>query len=338
MQLLRVSVIIPTFNRAHLIARALNSAQRLLVDGDEIIVVDDDSKDNTEEIVRRYGEPVRYFRIPNNGAGRARNFGVGQSRNELVAFLDSDDEWMPHKLQLQRAVMQARPDLLFCFSNFAVTDTSGRPLRRFLIHWNNDHRGWDEILGPGFLYSSIGPLPEGIADFQVYVGDLSLPELLSAYVLTSSMVARKAEAGDALHFAEDVATYEDLECFGRLSLRGKAAYLDTETTWQHGHSGERLTDNAGLKRSHAHVTILERVWGSDRAFMEKHGEAYRRKLAQVRLERIADLIAVGQTGVARNELHRIEHAPLSYRLMAGVPGPLARNLFRLKRALAGRRA
>ena len=338
MQTLHVSVVIPTYNRAHLIERALNSALPQLIDGDEIIVVDDDSKDNTEEVVRRFGEPVRYYRIPNNGAGRARNFGVSQSRNELVAFLDSDDEWMPRKLHYQRTLMQARPELLFSFSNFAVTDTDGRPLRRFLIHWNNDHRGWDSILGPGIPFSSVGPLPVGTEDFQVHTGDLSLAELQSTYVLTSSMMARRVEAGDALRFAEDVVTYEDLECFGRLSLRGTAAYLDIETTWQHGHSGERLTDYAGLRRSDAHLVILERVWGSDPVFLRKYGDQYRRKLEQVRLERIADLIAVGQTGNARSELRLVEQAPTSYRLMARLPGAVARTLFQLKRVLASRRA
>jgi glycosyltransferase involved in cell wall biosynthesis len=336
MPTLRISVVIPTYNRAHLIGRALDSVLPQLTDDDEIIVIDDESRDNTEDVVRGYGARLRYFRISNQGAGRARNFGIAQCRSELVAFLDSDDEWMPHKIALQRQVMQSDPAILFCFSDFAVTDKQGRPFRRFQINWSRDHRGWDEILGPGQPFSSVAGLPEGIADFRFHCGDLSLSALRSAYVLTSSLMVRRTEAGGALRFAEDVTTLEDLECFGRLSLKGKAAYLDIETAWQHGHSGERLTDLAGLNRSDAHLKILERVWGADHAFLHKHGEAYRQTLETVRRHRTADLIALGRTAEARTALRQLAHPPVSYRLMAVLPGPIVRLLVSVRQRLAAR--
>ncbi len=336
MSTLRISVVIPTYNRAHLIERALDSVLPQLSDGDEIVVVDDESRDNTEEVVRRFGDRVRYFRIPNRGAGCARNFGIAQCHNELVAFLDSDDEWMPGKIRLHRAVMQANPDVLFSFSNFAVTDKAGRIFRRFLINWSKDHRSWDEILGPGRPYSTLAELPEGVPDFRFHCGDLSLAALRSAYILTSSLVVRRSEAGDALHFAEDVSTLEDHECFARLSLRGTAAYLDIETAWQHGHSGERLTDLAGLNRSDANLKILERTWGADPRFLKAHGPAYQEVLELQRRHYAADLIAVGRSAEAREVLRKLDHPPVSYRLMAALPGPLARLLVSVRRWTATR--
>ena len=115
---LSVSIVIPTYNRAHLVSRAVNSALQQCAPGDEVIVVDDGSTDSTGIVLAEFGERIRYIRKENGGAGAARNRGIREARNPLVAFLDSDDEWMPGKIELQRQFMQARPDVLFCFSDF----------------------------------------------------------------------------------------------------------------------------------------------------------------------------------------------------------------------------
>ena len=116
----RVSVVIPTYNRAALVGRAVRSALAETSPGDEVIVVDDGSTDDTEEALAPYRDRIRYFRARHGKAGAARNHGVREARNGLVAFLDSDDEWMPDKLVLQRAALAARPDAVFCFSDFAT--------------------------------------------------------------------------------------------------------------------------------------------------------------------------------------------------------------------------
>jgi glycosyltransferase involved in cell wall biosynthesis len=108
---LSVSCVIPTYNRVSLLDRALRSAVPQCEPGDEIIVVDDGSTDDTEKLVGACDGPVRYVRIPHAGAGSARNAGVQAAQGDLIAFLDSDDEWIPGKLSWQRAVLE-RHDLL----------------------------------------------------------------------------------------------------------------------------------------------------------------------------------------------------------------------------------
>ena len=332
--ILAVSVIIPTYNRAHLIGRAIDSALAQTRANDEIIVVDDGSTDATGSVVAAYADRVRYVRTRNCGAGAARNRGIREASRDLVAFLDSDDEWMPGKLELARSWLAARPDVLFVFSEFAVTDDAGRPRRRHLIHWHRDPRSWDEILGPGVTYSSVARLPDGIPDFRVHVGSLYEREFVRGYVLTSSFVVRRVEAGDALRFAEDVPTLEDLECFGRVSARGLAAFFDTETAWQHGHAGERLSMAIdSLRRAEANFLILERVWGSDPAFLAKHGDAYRRVLDELEHTRFGDLIVLGRMREAREALGRMLQPPLAYRTLARLPGPLVRSLLALRKRL-----
>jgi glycosyltransferase involved in cell wall biosynthesis len=99
-----VSVIIPCLNREALIGKAIESALRQTHDNLEIIVINDGSTDGTEEAVRRYthNSKVRYFKHEmNKGIPAARNTGIRNSRGDYVAFLDSDDTWLPNKVEIQ---------------------------------------------------------------------------------------------------------------------------------------------------------------------------------------------------------------------------------------------
>ncbi len=111
-----VSVVIPTYNRARLVGRAIDSVLAQSYQDIEILVVDDGSTDDTAAVVARYGEPVRYLPQANAGVGAARNVGVRAARHELIAFLDSDDYWLPGKLAAQVAAM-ADPEVSLCFTN-----------------------------------------------------------------------------------------------------------------------------------------------------------------------------------------------------------------------------
>ncbi|MDR2550920.1 MAG: glycosyltransferase family 2 protein [Desulfobulbus sp.] len=111
-----ISAIIPTHNRESFLERSIGSvlAQRLACG--ELIVVDDGSTDNTAALVERVvassAVPVRLVRQRNSGAAAARNAGIRLARGRLLAFLDSDDWWLPDKLAVQAAAMAARPESL----------------------------------------------------------------------------------------------------------------------------------------------------------------------------------------------------------------------------------
>lgn len=323
---LRVSTIIPTYNRSFSIQRAVSSALVASSAKDEIIVVDDGSTDNTEEVLMPFRDKIRYIRISRSGAGAARNRGVLEARNPLVAFLDSDDEWLLNKLNLQRAVMQKYPDALFSFSNFAVHDISGNVYNNFLQHWHNDLRPWDEILGPGVSLSSFATLPEGQKDFTVHLGDLYSLELRANYVTTITLIVRRDEAKDALWFAEDLPLYEDWECFGRLARAGKGAYLNCETAINHGHLYPRLTDGDVLTKATARIKILERVWGSDKNFLSSHNDIYQDIMMEQRLIRTKCFLRLGRMNSARKELRLIKNCPFYYRLLQVLPGVFVKQL------------
>jgi len=107
-----VSVIIPTYNRAHLIGRAIQSVLDQTYQDFEIIVVDDASTDNTEEVVSNFDdERIRYIRLKENSGGSAapRNTAIRTARGEYIAFQDSDDEWLPEKLEKQMRLFEIQP-------------------------------------------------------------------------------------------------------------------------------------------------------------------------------------------------------------------------------------
>lgn len=117
-----VSVVIPTYNRAHLLPRALKSVQAQTMDDLEIIVVDDASRDATEKRVHAFADRrIRYLRHAcNRGGPAARNTGIGHARAPLVAFLDADDEWLPAKLQQQCQAFRRRPEAVLVHTRYAI--------------------------------------------------------------------------------------------------------------------------------------------------------------------------------------------------------------------------
>ena len=105
-----VSVIVPLFNKADYVARALTSISGQTFADFEVIVVDDGSTDGGGDVAARHGDArVRIVRQENRGPGAARNRGIELSRGVLLAFLDADDEWLPHYLQAGVASMAAAP-------------------------------------------------------------------------------------------------------------------------------------------------------------------------------------------------------------------------------------
>ncbi len=331
-----LSTVLPTHNRAHLLKRAIGSVLEQMGGQDELIVVDDGSTDNTGALVSNLRDQrIHLIKTKGLGAGAARNIGVAHARNPLVAFIDSDDEWLPGKLVIQRAFMAAMPDVLFSFTNFSFREIEGLggAHKHFnLVSWSKDNRSWDEILGPGKKASTIIQLPADMEDFTFHVGSMCLQELVANYINVNTLVVRREEAGDALHFAEDTPTYEDWECFGRLACTGQAAYLDIETACQHSHGGERLTDAHVTECARARVTILPRVWGNNQEFLRTHRALYQEVLNRERLTLIDGLLVRGETAKARKEMKQMTgNISRERKFLAMLPGGITKMILALRR-------
>jgi glycosyltransferase involved in cell wall biosynthesis len=106
-QSLDISVIIPTFNRSDTISNAINSVLKQTFEPNEIIVIDDCSNDNTQEILKSIDNIVILKTKKNSGAQTARNIGIKAAKSDWITFLDSDDEWLPRKLEKQISVLKS---------------------------------------------------------------------------------------------------------------------------------------------------------------------------------------------------------------------------------------
>ncbi len=145
---MKFSIIVPTYNRAHLIVETLLSVKKQTYTNWELIIVDDGSTDNTEDILKEYlSEQIRYIRISNGERGRARNTGISYASGDYVTFLDSDDQLYPEFLSSASAflISNSLPEILSVA--FEIRDDKGKLLSRHIYS--------DKLLNKRILHSNV---------------------------------------------------------------------------------------------------------------------------------------------------------------------------------------
>src|SRR6266481_4081519 len=144
----RVSVIIPIYNGATTIERALKSVFEQTFTDFEIVVVDDGSTDDTPSVLAKFGDRIRMFRQPNRGLPGARNAGVAVSRGELLALIDHDDQWLPRKLEISVAALLDDSGAALVYSDLVVVNEAGVESRASPSSSATAHApSMDEMLG-----------------------------------------------------------------------------------------------------------------------------------------------------------------------------------------------
>lgn len=193
----RVSVVIPAYNAAWFVRRAVDSVLAQDYRDFELLVVDDGSTDETAAILADYGDALQVVAKHNGGLPSARNAGIAAARGEYVAFLDADDWWLPTKLTRQVTLMEAQPDLQFCSCTTAVyTPDGGR-----LPDWR--------------CGASTGSDLEDIFAINAFVAGSG-----------SAVLARRSAFALAGDFDEALRSLEDIDMWMRLAARGGYACID----------------------------------------------------------------------------------------------------------------
>lgn len=130
----KVSIILPTFNRANLIIKAIESVLNQTYQNFELIIVDNFSTDNTLEIVNSFNEKrIKYFKYRNNGIiAKSRNYGIEKSQGKYIAFLDSDDWWKRNKLEISMIYLEKGYD--FTYHDLSISYVSKKTLIKNNIH------------------------------------------------------------------------------------------------------------------------------------------------------------------------------------------------------------
>jgi len=127
----KVSVIIPTYNRANFVTKAIDSVLAQAFNDYEIIVIDDGSTDNTREVLKPYRDKIQYIHQKNSGVSAARNAGIKIAKGEWIAFLDSDDEWMPEYLSWQMEQARQNPRICTHITNSIQVSIDGKEINTF---------------------------------------------------------------------------------------------------------------------------------------------------------------------------------------------------------------
>jgi glycosyltransferase involved in cell wall biosynthesis len=124
-----ISVVIPSYNYARYLREAIDSALGQTYPEVEVVVVDNSSTDNTLDVLRSYGDRIRWFQQANEGVSGSRNRGIKESRGEVVAFMDADDAWLPEKLARQMEML-SNPRVGMVYCGLQYVDSQGRNLER----------------------------------------------------------------------------------------------------------------------------------------------------------------------------------------------------------------
>jgi len=222
-----VSVIIPTFNRGRLLKEAVDSVLAQDYPDFELIVVDDGSVDDSAEILHAYGQRLNLIQQQNRGVSAARNAGIAAASGRYIAFLDSDDLWLPQKLTRQVQFFNLYPDALICQTEE--------------IWMRNGRR-----VNPGFRHRKLS-------------GMIFEPSLHLCLVSPSAVMIRRSLFDEVGLFDENLPACEDYDLWLRVSCRYPVYLIPAPLIIKRGGHPDQLSQTPGLDkyRIQSLVKILE---------------------------------------------------------------------------------
>lgn len=304
-----VSVIIPAYNRAAFLPKAVESVLNQTLKNVEVIVVDDGSTDYTKAALEPFKGKIRYIFTGHKGQSYARNAGMKSAAGEYIAFLDSDDTYLPLKLEAEVSFMRSHPDVGLVFTEFSAVGPRGffqeRHLKSYHPYWNR--LGYAEAfpVSGEFRLNGFGK------NVHYYIGDL-FPFLLKGFLISSFTVLFPKKALETAGFQnEKYGMAEDFEFTLRLCKHYKAGFLDIPTYVYRYHDGQLtpvLLLNQFSRRETAlkHLEICRVVYGAvknlaykDPAFYAGHAKMIRARLAGLSYAIGKDWLEYGNVKKAR---------------------------------------
>ncbi len=221
---MKISVIIPVFDRLHLLPYTIDSAINQSNDIDEIIIIDDGSKEDIKQVLKPYQDTVVLIQTVNQGVSHARNTGIKNAKNKWLAFLDSDDEWMKDKIKKQADFHKNNPDTLF-------SHTGERWIR-------NNRR---------IKYPKRLEKPKGWC---------FLNNTLTCKIAASSVMMHKKIFEKIGYFDENLKVCEDYDFWLRVSFEYKIGLLDEELIIKK--AGHQQLSNSIFAIDRYHIYSLEK--------------------------------------------------------------------------------
>jgi glycosyltransferase involved in cell wall biosynthesis len=222
-----VSFIIPTHNYARFLGEAIDSALAQTYPNFELIVVDDGSTDNTPEIVAPLQHRLRYIRQEQSGPSAARNSGIRASRGELIAFLDADDVWLPHKTATQVRYLLEHPETGLVSGRTRLTGDQGKDPPR--IGYRR-RRALRRLIA----------LRAGVAFRNLLLSDRN-------YIATSTVMLRRQCLDLVGHFDESLSRVEDFNLWLRVARHFGIARLPEVLAHHRFHESNLARDREAMR-------------------------------------------------------------------------------------------
>lgn len=302
-----VSVVIPLYNKATHVAKAIESVLNQTIRAQEIVVIDDGSTDGSADAALRIKDDrIRVISQPNRGVSAARNYGIELATSQLIAFLDADDEWHPDFLESVTELAKAYPSAGMFATAFQYRSTNGKII--------DQKYGWV-------------PSEPGLIEDYFRAACVLQP------VCSSSVMVPKQVLLETGGFPEGVVMGEDLDAWMKIALRYRVAWSPKV--------GATISMDADSRASHAFyegdisfAQILEN-WKSPNAYATEYVNKWR-------LLMVGSNWFAGRPDIARELLRKTRKTKLfraewiHWRLITFLPHHLSMGLWRLKQTLAGR--
>ncbi len=349
-----VSVVIPTYNRASLVTKAVGSALAQTYASIEVVVVDDGSTDDTRERLARdfAGDGrVRYLHKQNGGPAGARNAGFAEARGAYVALLDSDDSWHPWKLAAQVRCMERHPDLGMTWTDMEMIDPSGRvvdPAHLRTMYSAYRLFSTEQIFPRSVALRDVVPELAAVGDARLRMGEIFSKMILGSLVHTSTVLLRRERLARVGGFDESLRrTGEDYDFHLRTCREGPVGLLDVATIrYQQGMPDRLTADHLKVHMMENALLTVERAIARDRRAIDLPEATLRRRLARLHASIALERLQRGEPELARR--HYLESLrqrpwqpglakPLLFALLPGGTGvALRRRLQALKHRSAHR--
>ncbi len=287
-----VSVIVPTYNRKHMVATAVQSILNQTYRDLEIIVVDDGSTDSTEQTIRRIAagasRPIRYVKKPNGGCASARNAGIKHAKGDAVAFLDSDDQFLPEALESQVSTLKSS--------------------------------GADFVYSPSIEVSARGKEVISIPAAPHRPEKFAWEHFFNLCARSCCVLYRRL-IFEKFQFDETARYNEDSDFLQRVAITFKAAYSPMPTARVFQHGGNKSSNQKEIYR--ALLKSYESILRDNPAFMIMLGPLASMRLDNLKTDLIEVLVEQGELAEARTvteTMSRVNTAvSLGLRFSSGLP-------------------
>ncbi|MDC1162240.1 glycosyltransferase [Tenacibaculum sp.] len=240
-----ISVIIPTYNRAYLLKETIDSVLNQTFNDFELIIVDDGSTDDTEQLILSYDEDITYIKIVNSGQSRATNIGINASKAEYIALLDSDDLWDRSFLETSYETLLGNASYGFCFCNYSYFDKN-------------------KVISEKYLEVN-----------RQVSGDLFPYVLEGQFICIGSFLIKKEYLIVVGLYDEEIPVANDWDLWLRISHKYNGIYID-ESLFKLRQHNNRISKN-GFLMAKCNIKILKSL---KTEFSEEHNK-YRNLLTKI---------------------------------------------------------